>query len=310
MHSRPKSRGALVSTLAMIGSAACWGFATVMSRDLLDSIPSAALLVVQLLASVVVLWTLAAFERSGAAFDGALGRASLTGILEPGLAYTVGLLGLAYTTASNASVISSTEPIMIVILAWLLLGQRPSLRLAICIAIAVAGVVIVSWADLVSLEADSSNVIGDILIVAATAFAAGYVVISSRLARNYEPGILAASQQSVGLLFALAVYATVSFAGAQSHDWSALSPGMLAYAAFSGVIQYAAAFWLYLLGLQYLTAGVAALWLTLIPVFGVVGAMIWLGEQPNTSLFIGGVLIVAAIVFGASEFHAVTEPDS
>jgi drug/metabolite transporter (DMT)-like permease len=294
----------------MIGSAACWGFATVMSRDLLDSMPSASLLVVQLCASVAVLWALAAIERSGALFDGALGRASLTGILEPGLAYTVGLLGLAYTTASNASVISSTEPIMIVLLAWIFLRQRPSLRLAICIAIAVAGVIVVSWADLTSLEAGSSNLIGDVLIVAATAFAAGYVVISSRLARDYAPGILAASQQSVGLLFALAVYAVVSFAGAQPHDWSALSPGTFAYAAFSGVVQYAAAFWLYLLGLRYLPAGVAALWLTLIPVFGVIGAMIWLGEQPQPSLFVGGILIVAAIIFGASEFHAVTDQDS
>ena len=304
------SRGALVSTFAMIGSAACWGFATVMSRDLLDSIPSSPLLVVQLTASVTVLWLLAAAERPRAIFDGTLAKASLTGILEPGLAYAVGLLGLAYTTASNASVISSTEPIMIVVLAWLLLGQRPTARLAVSIAVAVAGVTIVSWSDLMSAEAESSNLVGDVLIVIATAFAACYVVLSSRLARNYEPGTLAASQQSVGLMFALLVYVIVAAAGAQQHDWKSLSAGTLAYAEFSGVVQYAAAFWLYLLGLRYLSAGVAALWLTLIPVFGVIGAMLWLGEQPHPSLFAGGALIVLAIIVGASEFHAVPDPEA
>jgi len=45
----------LISILAMIGSAAYWGGATVMSRDLLDHFAAPTLLVVQLVASVCVL---------------------------------------------------------------------------------------------------------------------------------------------------------------------------------------------------------------------------------------------------------------
>lgn len=52
--------GRQIAMLAMVGSAACWGLATVMSRDLLSAVSPLRLLVVQLMASVMVLLLLAA----------------------------------------------------------------------------------------------------------------------------------------------------------------------------------------------------------------------------------------------------------
>jgi len=43
-----------------------------------------------------------------------------------------------------------------------------------------------------------------------------------------------------------------------------LGAALLCHAALSGVVQYGLTFWLYLIGLNYLSASAAALWLTLI----------------------------------------------
>jgi len=72
-------------------------------------------------------------------------------------------------------------------------------------------------------------------------------------------------------------------------------------AALSGVVQYALAFWLYLVGLKHLSANAAALWLTLIPVFGVTGAYFWLGEIPTLPMLLGMALILAAVNAGRRE---------
>ncbi|WP_082537282.1 MULTISPECIES: DMT family transporter [unclassified Aureimonas] len=293
------SRAKLVATLAMIASAACWGFATVMSRNLLDAMPPTTLLVIQLTASVAALLVMAApnfphrYEGKG------IGRAAAIGLLEPGLTYAVGLAGLSLTTAGKASVISASEPVLIVLMSWILFSQRPSRRLLVCIALAVVGVLMVSGVG--DLDAGDSERLGDGLIVLATLFAATYVVLSARVAGDFPPATLASSQQLVGLAFALALYAVERLATADPVSITDMPPRVIVYAALSGVVQYAAAFWLYLIGLRHLSAGAAGLWLTLVPVFGLFGAYVWLGEVPTIIMLLGASFILAAVLAGRSE---------
>ena len=68
--------------------------------------------------------------------------------------------------------------------------------------------------------------------------------------------------------------------------------------AASGIVQYALAFWLYLIGLRVLPVHAAALFLALIPLFGTAGAMLFLGEASAFSNLPGMALVIAAIVAG------------
>lgn len=290
--------GRLIATAAMIGSAACWGGATVMSRDLLAHFAAPALLLIQLSASVTVLLLLALRHRPLQYLSGALGRASLAGILEPGLAYSVGLWGLSMTSAGSASIIGSAEPVFIVLLAWLLAGGRPSRRLVLCIATASAGLLLVSQ-DAAG-GGGGKSLPGDLLIVLATLFAAAYVVLSARAAEHFPPAVLAGGQQVVGLACALAIYLAGRGYGVVA-ELPAVGWQLMLYAALSGVVQYAMAFWLYLVGLRYLSASAAGLWLTLIPVFGVGGAWLALREAPTLPMLLGMVLIIGAVWQGRRE---------
>ncbi len=288
-----------IAILAMVGSAACWGLATVLSRDILDHWAPPTLLVIQLAASVCVLFVLAILERPCGLRGAGLGRASLVGILEPGLTYAVGLTGLALTSAGHASVISATEPVFIVLLAWLFFWQKPSPRLLVCIALAIAGLLLVSSQS--PGKASEGNLWGNLLIVLSTAFAASYVVLSSRFVARIPAATLAAAQQGVGLLVAAAVYLASLQAGWLGNRQAEFDVFLLLYAAFSGVMQYALPFWLYLVGLRFLTPGSAGLWLTLVPVFGLGGAYLLLGERPTIPMLAGAAVILTAVLAGKAE---------
>lgn len=285
---------------AMIGSAACWGLAMVISRGLLDRFTPPALLVVQLTASVLVLMLLAIPEHPTRYLDRRLAKAASVGLLEPGLTYIVGLAGLALTTASNASVISATEPLLIVALAWLLLRQRVSRRLLAAILAAAVGIVLVSAPNLGG-GIGSDQIVGDALVLVSTLFAAGYVVVSSRFTGSIPPATLAAPQQLVGLALAVVFLAGTHLLGYYQQTWALITPPILAFAALSGVVQYALAFWLYLIGLKQLAPAAAGLWLSLTPVFGILGGLLWLGEVPTLLMLVGTVVILGALVAARSD---------
>ena len=97
-----------IAVFSMIASAGCWGSATVMSRDLLGLFEPITLLCVQLTASVFALILLSLLlENPFSNISWRLVRAGLIGILEPGLTYAIGLIGLSHTSAGSASVITN-----------------------------------------------------------------------------------------------------------------------------------------------------------------------------------------------------------
>jgi drug/metabolite transporter (DMT)-like permease len=63
----------------------------------------------------------------------------------------------------------------------------------------------------------------------------------------------------------------------------------------SGVLYYCLAYWLYLFGLRSVPASVAALSFYLIPLFGVVGGIAFLGERFEPIQWIGVVVVLVAI---------------
>ena len=55
------------------------------------------------------------------------------------------------------------------------------------------------------------------------------------------------------------------------------------------------AFWFYIVGLKRVPASTAGQFLNLIPIFGVTGAAIFLGERLGPMQWLGAILILAAV---------------
>lgn len=289
-----RRRTTLRASLALAGSAACWGLATVATKGQLAQVPALPMLVVQLSASVAFLWGAALVTRTRVRLDRASLRASLSGLLEPGLAHTAGTAGLALTTASATTLINAAEAPVTVLLAWLFLRERVGRQTLLVAAAAGAGVLLVILPDLDGLGGGSLP--GDALVALATLLAAVYVTVSRRLAGGMPALALVALQQTVGLLCSVAAWLAAVALGWSPLGLRELNPLTLGLAALTGVLQYAIPFWLWISGLRHLPASRATLFLALIPVFGVAGAAMGLGERLVPAQWAGAALVLAAVV--------------
>lgn len=284
-----------VAVSAMVLSAACWGLATVMSKGALAAFSPPVLLTFQLIASVGFLWLFVGLTRQRVSLKGNARWAALSGLLEPGFAYAFGTFGLMLTTAGNASLIATTEPLLIAVLAWLLFREKVGIGTVLAISAAMAGVAMITGAH----GSGDGSPLGDGLVVLGTVFAALYVVVSSRLVSQLTPVTLAALQQSVGLVFAVVFLLVWSAPDEIRSEVAQASLGLFALALLSGIVQYALAFWLYLIGLKRLKASTAALFLTLTPVFGLAGAAFFLGEKVTLLQASGAMIIIAAVALAS-----------
>ncbi len=277
-----------VGTVAVVAATASWGIATVMTKHALGAISPFFLLAFQLGLSVLVLWTVV-WRRNLQPKWSQLRRISLPGLLNPGLAYALAFLGLASTTASMSTLLWATEPILIILLAWPLLGEiwRPG-----PFSWAIVGLL---GAALVAgyLEGGSIAAAGNSLILLGVACCALHTVITSRTTRQNEPLLVAAAQQSTALGMAVVlVVVDWRFGRSVGH----LDLDGLLWAALAGLLYYTAGFWLYFIGLRRLPAIRVGLMLNLVPVFGVLAAVVALSERLSSSQIWGGLLILGGVV--------------
>jgi drug/metabolite transporter (DMT)-like permease len=279
--------------IALVLAAACWGCATVITKHILADTPPLTLLVLQLAVSVSFLWTLILVQRLRLPRRGDILRLGGIGLLNPGLAYTFSLLGLTRTTASMSALLWAAEPILILGLAALLLREHLTRMLIACSLLGIVGVVLAAGIDM-HVE-QTSLLLGNGLILLGVACCALYTVLTRQQATDLDPLLIVALQQSVALVWALAIW-PFEWVGGNGVELLSLSAANWGWAVLSGVLYYALAFWCYIIGLRQLPASLAGLFLNLIPIFGLAGAYLFLGERLTVAQGIGGTLILLAVV--------------
>ncbi len=284
------ARGKRVGVILALLAALCWGMAVVMSKGALAGFPPLALFVIQLAASVIFLWTSLLLRGVSLPGPRQVWRRAWLGILEPGLAYVFGLIGLSATAAGSATLISASESVMIAGLAAVVLKERITLRFGALSALAISGLLVaVGLKDLAS-----DAFAGDAFILAGTAAAALYVVLSSRLAARHDPVLVVASQHSLALFFS-APLVVVEIASGDFGGSTAISPSLWALAIASGVVQNALAFSFYLGAMRFITASLAGAFLTLAPIVTLTGAALFLGESLTAIQLMGAALTIGAV---------------
>jgi probable blue pigment (indigoidine) exporter len=279
------------SVLALTLAAACWGIGTVVSKRAIDEMSPLTLLPIQLGVSLAVLallmrWRGQPFRDPSA--SPILGR---LGVLNPGLAYALGLLGLVSITASLSVMIWAIEPLFILLLAGWFLRERIGLSLVLLSLVAVGGLLLV-----IDQPGGSASPIGVLLTVAGVLCCATYTVITRRWLSTAESTTqVIFSQQAYAVGFALVLVTAVWLLGGAPWPDHVTAAGW-ASAIVSGILYYALAYWLYLTGLRHVPASLAALSFYLIPIFGVAGASVLLGERLEASQWVGVAIVLAALL--------------
>lgn len=275
-------------------AALCWGTATVMSKSVLADVSPVSLLVLQLAGSVAMLWLVVWGQRTASGRWREIMRYAWLGLLEPGLAYLLGLIGLTDMKAGAATLIQSSEAIMIVVASVVILRVAPTGRFLVLSVVALAGLV-VALGLLNFSEATGNGAFGVTLMFFATAVAAIYVVLSSRIALKTSPIVIVAWQQTVALVFALVL---LPVEWLLSPDGIGLPQSLRIWllVLVSGIIQYALGFSLYMRALGLISANVAGSFLNLTPVFGLGMAFVFLDEMMTPLQLAGTAVTITAVM--------------
>ena len=111
-------------SLLGISYALCWGFGVTLSKVALSEITATTLLIIQLISSLLFLITICYLKNGKLSLSRKSWRQGIAGIFEPALAYMAGTIGLSLTTATNASLIGSTEVVLTILFAALILREK------------------------------------------------------------------------------------------------------------------------------------------------------------------------------------------
>jgi drug/metabolite transporter (DMT)-like permease len=275
--------------------AACFGVAVPITKQSLDDLSPLVILVIQSISSIIFLWSIILYQKVEIPNKLVAWRASLVGCLEPGLSYIFGTIGLSLTTASNATLISVSEPIITIALAAVLLKERISSPLIKLALVACIGVGMVASPNIANITSDS--ITGDFLVLLGVVCASLYAIVARPLLKQVAPLVLVALQQSFALVWFLLILGMLQFFGQSPVNLAQVHLESVLLAAISGIIGQGLAFWLYLLALRASGVSVTSLYLTLIPLFGVATAYITLTERLSLIQTLGGGLILIVVLF-------------
>jgi probable blue pigment (indigoidine) exporter len=292
---RPSIAGRDSAALGL--AAVCWGLGTVISKAALGEIPPLTLLTIQLGSSVAILALI--MHRQGIAMrddrQKVLGR---LGLLNPGVAYALSLLGLLTVTASLSVVLWALEPLVILVLAGMFLGERITPGLVALSLAAVAGMAFAVYEPSIG----GGELVGVALTLAGVGCCAVYTVVTRRFIPNAaETGQVVLSQQAHALLLAFVLITLVALLGGQVVP-TALTPLGLASAVGSGVLYYAGAYWFYLGALRRVPASIAASSFYLIPIVGLAGGAVLLGERLAPSQWLGAAIVLGSVLAIAARY--------
>jgi probable blue pigment (indigoidine) exporter len=278
------------SVLALVGAAASWGLATAVSKRAVAELPPLLLLTVQLAVSVAALAILMRWRGISWRTPGVPPLLTWLGVLNPGVAYLLGLLGLVSISASLSVLLWAAEPILIVLLAGVVLREPIGVRLVAMSVLAAAGMAI-----LVADPSVSGGLVGVLLTLAGVACCAVYTIVARQMIGSADGTVPVVARQQLAALLVIGGVTAAVVATGNLVVPAATAVGWVS-AALSGLLYYAVAYWLYLSALRHVPASIAAASFYLIPAFGLVASYALLGERLTAQQLVGVGIVAIAVV--------------
>ena len=280
------------ATLILSLTALFWAGNFVVGRGMHETIPP--------LAMATVRWSLAAliftpFALKHLRHDWPTIKRSfpiifVLGMLGVGCFNSLAYIGLNHTTALNGLIMQSAGPVLILLVALFLYGEKINARQIIGVCISLIGVlVIVSKAALDNLLALSLNK-GDFWILAAMSIWAFYTVLL-RKRPDIHPASFIAVTFWIGAIVNIPFFAFEHLTIRQLQ----ITPESIAAIGYISVFPSILAYLFYNKGVALIGAAKAGMFLHLVPLFGSVLAIIFLGEQLYLYHALGFGLILAGV---------------
>ena len=198
---------------------------------------------------------------------------------------------LVWLKASEAVAITYTLPVWASLLAWPMLGERPSARKIVALVLALAGVVLLVGADTAGVTWQKLPAAG-LALAAAILFAFGTVMAKKRPLR-LPPATSVAWQAMLGMAL------VASLAGFEHPHWGNVTAGGWMSVVFIATVSMTLAYLAWFRGLRLVAASTAATTVLIAPVIGVAGSSLLLGESFSARQIVALAMTLAGVALAA-----------
>jgi drug/metabolite transporter (DMT)-like permease len=219
-------------TAVLVAVTAVWGVTFVQIKDALELYPLFAFLAVRFAIAVATLSVPAAPRLRSLGRSGVVSGAALGSLLAAG--YGLQTAGLERTTVSAAGFVTGMYVVLTPIFGLVLFGFRPGASVWIGVALAVAGLAMLSGIS-------TGSPVGDLLVLAAAALYALQIALMERIAPRYDPLALTTIQMAT----AFVGFAVVAVAAGQvevPRGWTVWG-ALVVTGVFASALAYLAQAW-------------------------------------------------------------------
>lgn len=270
----------LLPVAALTGVTAIWGWTFVVVRDAVHSYPVLPFLAMRFVLATVVLLPIAARRRPGF-------RQGLAPGLLLALSYLFQTLGLQYTSASKAGLLTGLFVVLTPVLSFLVLGVRPRTATIVAVVAALTGTALLTGPGAAS--AGTSELLGDGLEVLTALCLSVHILLLARIGKLVDAPSVALGQMAMcALLFS---------GGTVVQGFPTPSASILSAVVITGVLASAVAFWIQTLVQQHISAARTAVILVAEPAFATLFGYLLAGDRFGYLSAAGAVLILAALLF-------------
>jgi drug/metabolite transporter (DMT)-like permease len=275
-------RRARQGQLAILVAAVAWSTAGLAQREL-DASPATQVAGRAVFAAIALFVLVVVMERRGtvAAFR-SMGRSGVAMAVFLAISSGTFLLALNHTTVANVLFMQAAAPMMAALLGWALLSERIDGRTWVALALAGAGVVLMAAG---SFDAGAAAV--GLPFVMTASFAAVIVIARHRRDVSMMPATCASQ-----VLVVVACLPFVAPASASDSDWAIL--------AALGVGQMGLGLALLTIGARLIPPAQVAVISLLEVVLGPLWVWLAYEERPSLATFLGGLVVVSAVVVQAT----------
>jgi drug/metabolite transporter (DMT)-like permease len=221
-----------------------------------------------------------------------LGRLALLGLVGNVLYQPMFVIGLAHTTAGNASIILASAPVIVAVESHFLKVERLSARAWAGVLLSFFGLGLVVAGGSTALSLAPETLLGDSLTLGAAICWGTYTMMARPVVARLNPLVVTAYAVLVGA-GALLLIATPSFI---AQDWSRVTFGGWAGLLYSGLLAIGLGYAIWVKGVQRLGGSRTAVYANLTPVIATLTGVIFLSEHIAVLQVIGAACVLGGIV--------------
>ncbi|WP_446897948.1 DMT family transporter [Clostridium sp. LBM24168] len=286
----------LIGFVCLFFASSIWGGMYVVSKYILKFIPPITLVWIRYLIACVILFLALIVVKHYKGNYSKMRRKDWLLVIWIGfIGYFVSIvfqfIGTSLSDAHTGSLITTSSPVFVVLFAKFILGESFTGRKIISLFLSVIGVVVIIGFD----HTGEDHLFGSIILVGAAvtwALLSVYVKIASR----YMDSI---TITAYAMLFALVF--TTPFMISENNNFMLIlnNRKILLGIIYLGIVSTAGAFFLWNKGIGMVEAGTGSLFLFFQPITGSFLGWLCLSEQLASSFFIGGILIIFAVIIAS-----------